>query len=86
MLGLISFVGIVTAFLGTIVFVGLTGNEQIPAFLGFIEGLALIFAVLGFSMGLAAILSHYQHKTLSIIGMVASGFVLIIEIGLGFLG
>ena len=85
-LGLISFIGIITAFLGAILYVGLSGNEQIPAFLGLIEGLSIIFAVWGFSMGLAAILSKYQYKVFSIIGMVASGLVLVIEVGLGLLG
>jgi hypothetical protein len=85
-LGLISLMGVVTALVGVILFVGVTGNEQFPAFLGLIEELAIIFAVLGFSMGLASVLSKYQHKVLSIIGMVASGLVLVIEVGLGLLG
>jgi hypothetical protein len=85
-LGLFSFIGITTVFLGAILFVGITGNEQIPTFLSFTEGLSIIFAVLGFSMGLAAILSKYHHKVLSIIGIVASGLVLVVEVGLGLLG
>ncbi len=79
-LGIVSFVGLITAFVGAVLFAGLTGGDQVPGFISFIEGIAFNFGVLAFSTGLAAVLSRYQHKVFSIIGIVTGGLVLLTEI------
>lgn len=84
-LGAVSFIGLILIILGTILFIGLTGSQNLPDFISFAEGLIIDLAVLGFSTGLASILSSYQYKWVSIIGMITGGLVLLIEIGLNFL-
>ena len=80
--GLVSLVGLATVFMGAIIIVGFSGNEVIPPFINFIEGLVINFAVLGLAVGLASILSKYHFKLASLVGMIAGTLVLLIQIGL----
>lgn len=84
-LGLVSLGGLVMIFLGIFLFIGLTGNNEIPGIVNFAEGIIVDFAVLGLAAGLASLLLNYQHKLLSTIGAVSGGLVLLIEIGLNLL-
>lgn len=77
--GLLSFAGMIIVFLSIVILVG-TGNEDLFSIVDFTEGLVIDIALIGFATGLAAVLSSYEHKLFSIIGMVAGALVLIFEI------
>jgi hypothetical protein len=83
--GLFSFVGIVILFLSVILLVG-TGNEDLFGIVDFAEGLVIDMALIGFATGLASILTSYEQKLFSGIGMVAGALVLLLEIGLSLFG
>ena len=83
--GIMAFGGIITVFLSLFIVIGIIGSETYPPFLDFMEGLVVDFAVIGFASGLASILSRYKLKLMSILGMIASSIVLLIEIGFAFL-
>jgi hypothetical protein len=61
------------------------GLGTMPSYLGFLEGLTVNFAVLGFSVGLASLLSSFRPKWLGIIAIIFGALTLLIEIGLLFL-
>lgn len=61
------------------------GMVTIPEYLGFLEGLTVNFAVLGFSVGLASLLSRFHPKWLGIVAIIFGLLTLLIEIGLLFL-
>lgn len=61
------------------------GMGTIPNYLGFLEGLTVNFAVLGFSVGLASLLSKFHPKWMGIIAIIFGLLTLLIEIGLLFL-
>lgn len=83
--GLFSFVGIVIVFLSAVLLVG-TGNEDLFGIIDFAEGLVIDTALIGFATGLASILTGYEHKFFSGIGMVTGALVLLLEVGLGLTG
>jgi hypothetical protein len=58
------------------------GMGTIPEYLGFLEGLTVNFAVLGFAVGLASLLSKFSPKWLGIIAIIFGTLTLLIEIGL----
>jgi hypothetical protein len=84
-LGLLSFFGIIAVFLGAIISVGFTGVSETPPLIIFVEGLVIDFAVVGFAAGFSSLFLKYKYKLLSIVGMVTSVLVLLIEIGFSFL-
>lgn len=61
------------------------GMGTIPEYLGFLEGLIVNFAVLGFSVGLASLLSKFTPKWLGILAIIFGLLTLAVEIGLIFL-
>jgi len=65
-------------------YIGFTDAEQIPSILIFGEGFIVSLAILGFSLGLASMLGKFERKAFSILGMVFSGLVLLVELGFSF--
>lgn len=78
--GAVAFVGLVTLFLAVVIFFSITASETYPAFLDFMEGVVIDLAVLGIGTGLAALFSRYPYKLVSILGLIASVVVLVIEV------
>lgn len=60
-------------------------NEALSAALSFSESLIVDMAILGFALGLASLLSRFQHKVFATIGLAAGLLVLLCEIALSFL-
>ncbi len=79
-LGILSFLGFSTLFLGIIVFIAITGNDLYPTLLDILEGIVIDFAVLGLATGLASLLVRYKYKLASIIGLITGALVLLIEV------
>jgi hypothetical protein len=85
LLGCSSLIGLVAVVFIIIVIVAGTGNaSSVPNYFGFIEESVVNLGVLGFAIGLAALLSSYRPKALAIIGLVASVLTLAIELVLLF--
>jgi len=83
--GLVSLLGLVTIFSSAILFAVIAGGDETPLFIDYSEGIVIHFAILGFATGLASLLSGYKYKWFSIIGMIAGGLVLLIEVGLSLI-
>ncbi len=83
-LGTLSLLGLVGVFVMAILLVAFSGNQSVPPFLIFIEGLIVNCGVLGFAVGLASVLCKYPRKVLSITGMVTGLLTLLIETILRF--
>lgn len=71
--GLILFI-----FLGVVLAIANEGVASIPDSFDFIYLAMINFSVLGFSVGLASVLSKFHPKALSIIGLVAGAFTLVL--------
>ena len=84
MLGLVSFVGFFTIFLSVIIYFGFTGSNETPIVFILVEGVLINVAVIGFAAGFSSIFLNYKHKLISIVGMITSALVLLIEIVFGF--
>lgn len=84
-MGMFSLVGIVIILLSVVLLVG-TSNEDLFGLVDFAEGLVIDMALIGFATGLASILTGYEHKLFSSIGMVAGALVLLLEVGLRLFG
>ncbi|MCB8923186.1 MAG: hypothetical protein H6662_16485 [Ardenticatenaceae bacterium] len=82
--GSISLVGFVLIVVAIFLYVGVTESSELPSYFGFIEGMMIDFAVIGFSAGLASLLSRYPRKIVSIIGLITGIITLLIEIGFFF--
>jgi len=81
-----AIIGFVIIFIVVVVIIIETeGLGTIPDYLGFLEGLAVNFAVLGFSVGLASLLSKFQPKWLGIVAIIFGLLTLLVEFGLMFL-
>jgi hypothetical protein len=81
-----SLLGFVLVFV--IVIVLAVVNEDaasVPEYLYFIEGLVVNFGVVGFSIGLASLLSKYHPKALAIVAIVAGVLTVVVELALLFL-
>ncbi|MBN1310587.1 MAG: hypothetical protein JXB30_04140 [Anaerolineae bacterium] len=83
-LGVLGLLGTVCGY-GIILVVGTTQHTDLLDVAGFGVDLALIMGVLGFALGLAAILSGTSRRELSIIGTVAGGLTMVMVIGLAVL-
>lgn len=83
--GSISLVGFVAILVAIVIYIGITESSELPSYLGFIEGLVIDFAVIGFAAGLASLLSRYPYKIFSIMGMITGALSLLIEIGFFFI-
>jgi hypothetical protein len=80
-----SVLGFVLLFMVMLVVAIATNNLQAYAgFTGFMEGLLIDLAVLGFAVGLSSTLSGYRPKLAGIVAIVSAVIFFIIEVGLPF--
>lgn len=80
--GLFSFIGLV-GMLGSVFLLAVMGYaDRIPVAVGYVESALVSLGILGLSFGLAGILSKYQRKAFSIMGVVFGGLTLVIEIAI----
>ena len=81
-----SFLGLLAVWAGMVIQVaaarGTTPNLQV---FGFLESLVVEFAVLGFAVALASLLSGYRPKVVAIIGLGAGLLTITVEYALYFL-
>lgn len=62
------------------VFLSIGGTTDLPGFLARSESLLIGLAVLGLATAGASLLSGYRHKLLAVLGILASGLTLLVEL------
>jgi len=81
-----SLLGFVVFFASHIIIAALGSDPtNAPAWMEFSGNLLMNLGVLGFAAALASLLSRYQPKAISILGLVAGGIMLLIQVALYFL-
>ena len=78
--GALSLAGLATVFVLTVIVMGVSGSAEVPQLLLWLGGLATGLAVLGLAAALASLLSGYRHRLISILGLVACGLLLLLQI------
>lgn len=86
LLGFLAVVGVAATFTGTILFMFITGVEDVPSWVGFVSSLTVNLAVLGLGISLASLLSKHQHQALTALGLGASAVMLVFWVVLALIG
>jgi hypothetical protein len=85
-LGVLALFSFVTFFVAVVGVAVVSGQTELPAAIGFVEGLLFNLAILAVAMGLASLLSRYRFKGIAVLGMVTGILVIVVELGLALLG
>lgn len=84
-MGVVALFGFVTLLVAAIGVSIASGGADLPAAIGFVEGLLIDLAILAVAMGVASLLSGYRFKGIAVLGMVMGILVIVIQLGLAFL-
>lgn len=84
-LGALAFLGLVLIFFAGVIFFGVTGGNEVPPLLVWLESVVAGLAVLGLAVAVASLLSGYRYKAMAVLGLLGSASVLLLELLLALL-